>query len=158
MSNITSVLLIHGMTCTACARSVESALAALPGVSSATVSVILEKADVFHNPIDAPVEKLVEAVSDAGFEASPAGKLDLADLSSVVQLRSSRLGVAEAPAAAEDASDGNDLVRLRVTGMTCAACVSSVETALKATTVRTPPSLTSLPSGKTPGRVCNHRA
>eukprot|EP00850_Spirogloea_muscicola_P027003 SM013728S00145 [mRNA] locus=s13728:28:343:+ [translate_table: standard] len=85
------------MTCAACSSSVERALAALPGVASASVALLQNRAEVVYDPakikehpallhggphpgragwpdrpsLPAPpqVEDLVEAVEDAGFEA-----------------------------------------------------------------------------------------
>eukprot|EP00850_Spirogloea_muscicola_P011399 SM000070S21365 [mRNA] locus=s70:530729:535395:- [translate_table: standard] len=103
------------MTCAACSSSVERALAALPGVASASVALLQNRAEVVYDPAQIKVEDLVEAVEDAGFEAEallqaplpPAGGAAGAQLASVVG-------------------------RFRVSGMTCSACVGSVEAALLA--------------------------
>eukprot|EP00850_Spirogloea_muscicola_P026983 SM013464S26845 [mRNA] locus=s13464:2:341:- [translate_table: standard] len=57
------------MTCAACSSSVERALAALPGVASASVALLQNRAEVVYDPAQIKVEDLVEAVEDAGFEA-----------------------------------------------------------------------------------------
>ena len=64
-------LSIHGMTCAACVRRVETALAAVPGVGAASVNLANRRARVSG---DAPVEALLEAVDAAGYRASPAPK------------------------------------------------------------------------------------
>eukprot|EP00850_Spirogloea_muscicola_P000144 SM000001S04546 [mRNA] locus=s1:856403:861068:- [translate_table: standard] len=104
------------MTCAACSSSVERALAALPGVASASVALLQNRAEVVYDPAKIKVEDLVEAVEDAGFEAEALLQVPLppaggggggAHLASVVG-------------------------RFRVSGMTCSACVGSVEAALLA--------------------------
>ena len=68
-------LSIYGMTCAACVRRVETALAAVPGVGSASVNLANRRARVSG---DAPVDALLEAVDAAGYRASPAPK-DMAE-------------------------------------------------------------------------------
>ncbi|MDI3269792.1 MAG: heavy metal-associated domain-containing protein [Bacillota bacterium] len=58
-------LVIRGMTCQHCVRSVEKALSAVPGVQSVQVSLEEDKAWVEG---DAPLAALVEAVKEAGYE------------------------------------------------------------------------------------------
>ncbi len=59
---------IRGMSCASCAGRVEKALAQLPGVLSAAVNLATESARVEH-VAGMPVQALVTAVSDAGYEA-----------------------------------------------------------------------------------------
>ena len=68
-------LSIYGMTCAACVRRVETALAAVPGVGSASVNLANRRARVSG---DAPVDALLEAVDAVGYRAAPAPK-DLAE-------------------------------------------------------------------------------
>lgn len=60
-------LLIEGMSCASCVRSVESALLNVPGVSAASVNYAAGRANV-HG--DVKVEALLHAVSKAGYGAS----------------------------------------------------------------------------------------
>jgi Cu+-exporting ATPase len=61
---------IGGMTCASCAARVEKALARVPGVTRATVNLATERASVTSaGPLD--VARLVEAVTQAGYEARP---------------------------------------------------------------------------------------
>lgn len=65
-------LRVAGMTCAACVRNVESALAQVPGVESAVVSLVLETARVQIAPeADVTETQLVAAVAGAGYTASP---------------------------------------------------------------------------------------
>ncbi|MFO1173885.1 MAG: heavy metal translocating P-type ATPase [Paracoccaceae bacterium] len=67
--DVATDLAIAGMTCASCVGRVERALAAVPGVTSATVNLATERASVTGS---AGVEDLVAAVARAGYEARPA--------------------------------------------------------------------------------------
>ena len=62
-------LAITGMTCASCVRSVEGALASVPGVSSAEVNLANERATVRLDPAVAELPALVKAVERAGYGA-----------------------------------------------------------------------------------------
>src|SRR5579863_9436987 len=64
-------LLVHGMTCAACAARVEGRLNAIENVS-ATVNIATEKATVTA-PSSVPVRQLVEEIERAGYGAEVAG-------------------------------------------------------------------------------------
>ncbi|MBA4208212.1 MAG: copper-translocating P-type ATPase [Parvibaculum sp.] len=59
-------LAIEGMTCASCVGRVERALAAVPGVASASVNLATERASITGN---ADAALLIKAVEDAGYEA-----------------------------------------------------------------------------------------
>ena len=61
---------IGGMTCASCVARVERALKRVPGVTAAEVNLATERARV-RTVSDAPVEPLLAAVRDAGYEARP---------------------------------------------------------------------------------------
>ena len=56
------------MTCNGCVKHVDKALRGVPGVSAVEVSLAGNSAKVVH---EGPVTTLVEAVTDAGYSASP---------------------------------------------------------------------------------------
>jgi len=60
---------VGGMSCASCARSVEGALRALPGVAEAGVSFAAETASVRYDPSQVKWRDLARAVSGAGYEA-----------------------------------------------------------------------------------------
>jgi Cu+-exporting ATPase len=64
-------LAVEGMHCASCVARVESELAAVPGVTSASVNLASETALVRAIPGTASRRDLVEAVRRAGFDASP---------------------------------------------------------------------------------------
>jgi P-type Cu+ transporter len=65
----TSELTIQGMTCAACVGRVERALTKVPGVQSATVNLVTERATVHFEPAATTVQALVAAVEKAGYLA-----------------------------------------------------------------------------------------
>ena len=63
-------LSIEGMTCGACAASVERGLSAVPGVASAHVNFATERATVIFDPASADREMFVAAVVAAGYRVA----------------------------------------------------------------------------------------
>lgn len=110
---------ITGMTCAACSNSVESALTSLNGVVSASVALLQNKAEVLFDPSVLKVEDVVEAVEDAGFEA------EIIPQSSTSTTTTTNQDV-------ESTADATLIGLFSIGGMTCAACVNSVEGILRA--------------------------
>ncbi|MFZ1614238.1 MAG: cation transporter, partial [Holophaga sp.] len=67
---------IEGMTCASCVRRVEKALAAVPGVSSATVNLATEEATIAAEGV--PDEVLAKALEARGYRLVASDSLDLA--------------------------------------------------------------------------------
>ena len=65
---------IDGMTCANCAGRVEKALAALPGVTEATVNFALEQASITALPGQMSDEIAIRSVEDAGYHATSRNK------------------------------------------------------------------------------------
>lgn len=65
----TLTLSIKGMSCAACVSRVEDALQTVPGVADAQVNFATHQATVHHKAV--PIDTLQNAVSNAGYEASP---------------------------------------------------------------------------------------
>ncbi|MDO5639992.1 MAG: heavy metal-associated domain-containing protein [Neisseria sp.] len=61
---------IAGMTCGGCVASVTRVLEALDGVEKANVDLASASAEVTYNPAKVAIDALVEAVEDAGYDAS----------------------------------------------------------------------------------------
>ena len=68
----TTRLTIHGMTCASCSGRVEKALSEVPGVTAASVNLATEVATVSAPQGLVPIEVLIEAVDDAGYDAEVA--------------------------------------------------------------------------------------
>lgn len=63
-----TTLAIKGMTCGGCVASVKRVLEALPGVTTADVSLANASASVRHDAAQTDVAGLKRAVEEAGFE------------------------------------------------------------------------------------------
>ena len=94
---------VHGMTCSACAQRVEEGLGDLDGVLKATINFATEKATVKYDPSEIAVKDLSAKVSNLGYE--------------VIGFKNGSTG-------------GMQKTSVSVGGMTCAACVRRVESAL----------------------------
>ena len=70
MSLQTAQLIIRGMSCANCARSVERKLASTPGVRKAVVDLAGGRASVEYEAGEATSESLATAVRQLGYEAS----------------------------------------------------------------------------------------
>nr|XP_043614106.1 probable copper-transporting ATPase HMA5 [Erigeron canadensis] len=97
---------VTGMTCSACAGSVEKAVKRLPGIKEAVVDVLNNRAQVMFYPTYVNEETIRETIEDVGFEAT----LILEETS----------------------AKSTQICRLLIKGMTCTTCSSTVESALKA--------------------------
>ncbi|WP_428411773.1 heavy metal translocating P-type ATPase [Pararhizobium sp.] len=58
---------IEGMSCASCVVRVEKAIAAVPGVASATVNLATERATITYNEV-VPTEAVLQAIEKAGYE------------------------------------------------------------------------------------------
>lgn len=65
-------LKIRGMTCANCQQHVGDALRAVPGVASANVDLAFHRATVSYDPATASVDRMIDAVKEAGYDASRA--------------------------------------------------------------------------------------
>ncbi|MEL6062656.1 MULTISPECIES: heavy metal translocating P-type ATPase [unclassified Methylobacterium] len=66
-----TLLVIEGMSCASCVGRVERALAAVPGVTGASVNLATGRAAIRHPEGLVPMPDLVAAVAEAGYEARP---------------------------------------------------------------------------------------
>jgi Cu+-exporting ATPase len=72
MSKARIVLPIEGMSCASCAATVQEALAAAPGVSSAAVNFATTKAAVDYDDGQTNVGQLIKTVREAGYDCGQA--------------------------------------------------------------------------------------
>ncbi|XP_057845686.1 probable copper-transporting ATPase HMA5 [Cryptomeria japonica] len=96
---------VTGMDCSTCACSVEKVVRQIPGVVDSTISVLNNKALVLYQPASLNEKHIQKAIEDAGFEATL--------LEDYMKGRPARI------------------CRLRIIGMTCTACSSTIEDSLK---------------------------
>ena len=100
---------IRGMTCSMCTRSVETALSAMNGVSSANVSLALNSAHVEFDSSKTTYNDIVETIEDIGYD--------------VVRLQNSKDNAT--------VSSTKAIVEFIVSGMTCSMCTQSVTKTLE---------------------------
>lgn len=72
MNTTKTVLQVEGMTCNNCVRHVDEALREVAGVQAVEVRLADGRVTVEHDPARAPVAAMLEAVREAGYEASTA--------------------------------------------------------------------------------------
>ncbi|NLK34117.1 MAG: copper-translocating P-type ATPase [Gracilibacteraceae bacterium] len=60
---------IEGMTCAACAKSIERAVGKLSGVESVSVNLATEKANIKYNPAELRLSEIKQAIAKAGYKA-----------------------------------------------------------------------------------------
>ncbi|CAN1184247.1 Probable copper-transporting ATPase HMA5 [Linum perenne] len=99
---------VVGMTCSACAGSVEKAIKRLPGIQEAAVDVLNNRAQVIFYPNLVNEECIRETIEDAGFQA---------------RLIQSETGANQS---------SSQVCRIRIIGMSCTSCSSTVEQVLQA--------------------------
>jgi Cu+-exporting ATPase len=103
MQSAKETIPVRGMSCAACVRRIEQALASLDGVKSATVNLAVERATVEYDPDAVSLEDIKAKVEDLGYEVP-----------------SLKTGPGR-----------RDRTTISVGGMSCAACVRRVENTLK---------------------------
>uniref|UniRef100_A0A8V0X9Y2 Copper-transporting ATPase 2 n=1 Tax=Gallus gallus TaxID=9031 RepID=A0A8V0X9Y2_CHICK len=108
----TVAISIVGMTCQSCVQSVEGRMSKVKGVVSIKVSLELNNAVVKYLQSEISPEQICQEIEDMGFDASIAEER-LTPVS--VNLPCSREAV----------------IKLRIEGMTCQSCVTSIEGKIK---------------------------
>ncbi len=104
MKWVKGVVQVEGMSCAACVRRVEEGIKDLDGVQEASVNLATGRATVTYDPQTQNLTAIENRIREAGYEAS---------------------------AVEEKASKGPRKISVLIGGMTCAACVRRVESALK---------------------------
>ncbi|KAF8380259.1 hypothetical protein HHK36_027743 [Tetracentron sinense] len=96
---------VIGMTCSACAGSVEKAIKRLPGIREAAVDVLNNRAQVLFYPNFVNEETIRETIENVGFQATL--------IEDEINERSTQI------------------CRINIIGMTCTSCSRTVESALQ---------------------------
>ncbi|KAF5596311.1 Cu2+-exporting ATPase [Fusarium pseudoanthophilum] len=113
----TTTLRVDGMTCGACTSAVEAGFKGVDGVGNVSVSLVMERAVIMHNPQVISADEVKDIIEDRGFDAEVLST----DLPSPVAKRFTHN------------EDDNDFITttIAVEGMTCGACTSAVEGGFK---------------------------
>lgn len=113
----TTTVKVDGMTCGACTSAVESAFKDVRGAGEVSVSLVMGRAVVHHDPTALPPNKITELIEDRGFDA----EILSTDSHQTTdqQVKSLNAGLQ------------SSVSTFAVEGMTCGACTSAVEGGLK---------------------------
>lgn len=122
----TTTLRVGGMTCGSCTSSVEAAFEKVDGVGNVTVSLIMERAVIQHDPIKISAATIADMIEDRGFEAEILSSDTLQSTPDESDMELFASGDEE-----EEEAINMATTTLSVGGMTCGACTSAVEGAFK---------------------------
>ncbi|RYP11129.1 hypothetical protein DL765_007878 [Monosporascus sp. GIB2] len=107
--------------CGACTSSVEAGFKGVDGVGNVSVSLVMERAVVMHDPGRVSAEQIRDIIEDRGFEAEVLST----DLPSPMFKPETR--VLYDAADEDDGLPATAITTIAVEGMTCGACTSAVE-------------------------------
>src|SRR3569833_644392 len=119
-----SVCLVLELTnprCGACTSAVESGFKGVDGVGSVSVSLVMERAVVMHDPTKISAEKIQEIIEDRGFDAEVLA----------TDLPTPRVSRAFDEYEVEEDGPATTVTTVAIEGMTCGACTSAVEGGFK---------------------------
>ncbi|RAL61014.1 hypothetical protein DID88_010110 [Monilinia fructigena] len=124
----TTTVKVGGMTCGACTSAVESGFKGVDGIGNVSVSLVMERAVILHDPQKISAEKIQEIIEDRGFDA----EVLATDLPSPTFDRNGRLYDASDVSDDEDTEDAPiTTTTLTVEGMTYVTCTTAMEEAFK---------------------------
>lgn len=103
MSKEKTVIRISGMHCVSCAQTIENSLKREAGISSANVNFASEKAIVEYDPSKVSLERIADVIQETGYE----------------------------PVGISKEGEQTREISLKIVGMHCASCVTTIEKSLK---------------------------
>lgn len=106
-SQMKALFMVSGMTCSACAASVENSIKRLPGIKEAAVDFLNNRSQVVFFPSFVTEETIRETIEGMGFEAKLIKE--------------------------EGMEVSNKVCRIQIKGMTCTSCSSTIESSLRTT-------------------------
>jgi Cu+-exporting ATPase len=65
----TTTLKVEGMTCGACTSAIETGFQGVAGVGNVSVSLVMERAVISHDPAVISADDVKEIIEDRGFDA-----------------------------------------------------------------------------------------
>ncbi|KAH0553137.1 hypothetical protein GP486_006675 [Trichoglossum hirsutum] len=123
----TTTLRVEGMTCGACTSAIESGFRNVKGVGSVSVSLVMGRAVVVHDPEIMPAEGVREIIDDRGFDATVLST----DLKSKGSEDEGQMSEDEDKTLLGTDAPVLSTTTLAVEGMTCGACTSAIESGFK---------------------------
>lgn len=115
---LSNAIILTVSSCGACTSAVEAGFKGVDGVGSVSVSLVMERAVIMHDPQRITADQIQETIEDRGFEA----EVLATDLPSPMVKREDSLLDAD-----EDSEPATTVTQIAVEGMTCGACTSAVE-------------------------------
>ncbi|KAJ3026059.1 hypothetical protein HDV00_012197 [Rhizophlyctis rosea] len=131
------VITVKGMTCQSCVKAVTGAVQPLEGVSSVLVELENERATVQLDSTKITVQKVIDTIEDAGFEAyidahpTKPTPIPITTKTAVDHQPTSRASLDSPRRSITTPRGPISTVSLSVHGMTCASCVASIEKHLR---------------------------
>ncbi|EYB25229.1 hypothetical protein FG05_08188 [Fusarium graminearum] len=121
----TTTLQVGGMTCGACTSAVESGFKGVDGIGTVSISLVMERAVVTHDPRIIPAEKIHEIIEDRGFDAEVLST----DIPNAGATRTNNHFNESTAINGETTTTAT--TTFAIEGMTCGACTSAVEGSFK---------------------------
>ncbi|KAM0348872.1 hypothetical protein ACHAPY_010952 [Fusarium culmorum] len=121
----TTTLQVGGMTCGACTSAVESGFKGVDGIGTVSISLVMERAVVTHDPRIIPAEKVQEIIEDRGFDAEVLST----DIPNAGATRTNNHFNESTAINGETTTTAT--TTFAIEGMTCGACTSAVEGGFK---------------------------
>jgi P-type Cu+ transporter len=119
-----TTLNVSGMTCGACTSAVESSFKMVPGAGAVSVNLITGRAVIQHDLDQVDAQELAEIIQGAGFDAEV--------LSTDIPIATSPPTVPKLCSSSDQSSEPRQRSTIvSIEGMTCGACTSAVENALR---------------------------
>lgn len=97
---------IKGMSCANCSKAIEKGISGMPGVGSIKVALLAEKAEILFNSQVTKADTIVDEIESLGYTAKASVERKIGEVSSKMEYL------------------------FKVSGMSCAGCVSNIEEAL----------------------------
>ncbi|XP_075055167.1 copper-transporting ATPase 2 isoform X2 [Mixophyes fleayi] len=108
-SDVSSLVVgIEGMTCQSCVQSIEGRISKIPSIIRIKVYLEQSNATIYFIPSEITPQKICEEIEDMGFDANIQECKETSTFTKGMQYR-------------------EDLVKIRVEGMTCQSCVNTIE-------------------------------
>ncbi|PSN66601.1 heavy metal translocatin [Corynespora cassiicola Philippines] len=120
----TTTLKVEGMTCGACTSAIESGFQGVNGVGNVSISLVMERAVIQHDPNTITADQVKEIIEDRGFDAEVLST----DLPMVHDVDDHFLSDSDDE---DEVAGQTSTTTLSVEGMTCGACTSAIEGAFK---------------------------
>ncbi|KAI9840527.1 MAG: hypothetical protein M1838_004014 [Thelocarpon superellum] len=118
----TTTLRVEGMTCGACTSAIETGFRGMSGIGTVSVSLVMERAIVTHDPATISADQIKTVIEDRGFDAVVLSTDNLTP-----PRDSQQDGEDEIDDERPRAGSSCATTTLRVEGMTCGACTSAID-------------------------------